>query len=333
MDMIFGWLAVLTGAMMQGSFAAPQKSIRDWPWEKIWLSYCIFGMVVCPWVVVALFVPHAGAVYADAGSPIVLRTALFGAGWGIGSVLFGLGLAALGVALGFAIMMSLIAALGSLVPMAILHPDQLASRSGLMLIAGLVIVIGGVALCARAGALKDPKASAVEKRNLARGIVICVFSGVASASMSFAVAFGKPIEDSARKLGANFANAPIAVFALAMSAGFLINLGYCVYLLRRNRTWGKGLPEHRAGNLARTFVMGFLWFVGFYCFGAGQSLLGKLGPEFGWPVFMTLMVLVANAWGLATGEWKNADKRAFRYLGAGIALMVVALAVIAMGNR
>jgi len=43
---------------------------------------------------------------------------------------------------------------------------------------------------------------------------------------------------------------------------------------------------------------------------------------------MTTMVLVANLWGLLTGEWKNADKRAFRYLGAGLALMVTALVVM-----
>ena len=32
------------------------------------------------------------------------------------------------------------------------------------------------------------------------------------------------------------------------------------------------------------------------------------------------MVVVANVWGLLTGEWKNADRRAFHYLGAGIVL-------------
>jgi len=43
---------------------------------------------------------------------------------------------------------------------------------------------------------------------------------------------------------------------------------------------------------------------------------------------MTVMVLVANFWGLATGEWKQAPGRARRYLAAGIVVLVAALIVI-----
>ena len=47
---------------------------------------------------------------------------------------------------------------------------------------------------------------------------------------------------------------------------------------------------------------------------------------------MTIMVVVANVWGLLTGEWKNADRRAFHYLGAGIALIITASVVIALAG-
>jgi hypothetical protein len=39
----FGFLAVVAAAVMQGSFALPQKFIRGWPWEKNWLLYSIFA--------------------------------------------------------------------------------------------------------------------------------------------------------------------------------------------------------------------------------------------------------------------------------------------------
>ncbi|MGE5644709.1 MAG: L-rhamnose/proton symporter RhaT [Acidobacteriota bacterium] len=327
-----GFLAVVAGAVMQGSFALPQKFVRGWPWEKNWLFYSIAGMIVFPWLLVALFVPHAATAYADAGAGVVALAALFGMGWGIGSVLFGLGLDAVGVALGFAIIMSMIAALGALVPLAVLHPDELMSRKGLLIIAGLVVVIAGVALCARAGALKDAAAPAASRKNLARGIAICVASGAASPMMNFAVEFGKPIETAAAAQGANAANAPMAIFAVAMSAGFLINAGYCLYLLRRNRTWNKGLPQDRSRNLLYTLAMGFLWLIGFYLYGAGKTQIGELGASICWPIFMTIMVVVANVWGLVTGEWKNADRRAFRYLGAGIAAMIFASVIIAQAG-
>jgi L-rhamnose-H+ transport protein len=324
-----GLLTILAAALMQGSFAIPQKFLRGWPWEKNWLFYSIVGMVVLPWLIVAFVVPHPFDAFAQAGVGAVALAALFGAGWGVGSVLFGLGLDALGVALGFAIIMSMIAALGALVPLAVLHPADLMSQKGLLIIIGLAVVIAGVALCARAGALKEAATPAAGKRNLARGIAICVASGAASPMMNFAVEFGKPIEKAAAAGGANAANAPMAIFAVAMSAGFLVNAGYCIYLLRRNRTWNKGLPQDRARNFLYTVAMGVLWLFGFYLYGVGKTEVGELGGTIGWPIFMTMMVVVANIWGILTGEWKNADRRAFHYLGAGIAVIIAASLIIA----
>ncbi len=332
MNIWAGLLAVVAAAMMQGSFGVPQKFVRNWPWEKSWLFYCFAGVLLFPWAVVALTVPHTLDVYAQAGAGVVGLTAVFGACWGIGSVLFGLGLDALGVALGFSIMMSMIAALGSLIPMAVLHPADLFSGKGALLILGLVLAIVGVVLCARAGALKAGAASTAGKRHLARGILICVLSGAASPGMAFAFNFAGPIERAAKSFGASEINAPMASFVVAVTAGFFVNAGYCVYLLRKNQTWGKGLPEDRGRNLLFTFAMGFLWFMGFYLYGVGKSQMGQMGAAIAWPILMVLQVLVANVWGLVTGEWKNADRRAFRYLGAGLAIIIASVVVIARAS-
>jgi len=87
--------------------------------------------------VVALVIPQPGQVYANAGSGVLLETALFGAGWGVGNVLFGLGVASVGMGAGVSAIIHLAdAALGSLVPLAIQNPDQLTSLKGLLLMAG-----------------------------------------------------------------------------------------------------------------------------------------------------------------------------------------------------
>lgn len=327
-----GLLAVIAGGAMQGSFAVPQKYVRGWPWEKNWLFYSIAGMIVFPWLLVALVVPHAAQVYSNVDGGVLAKTALFGVGWGLGSVLFGLGMARVGIALAFAIVISLTAAVGSLVPMAVLYPDDFASWRGGLLVLGLVVVIAGVVFCARAGALKESGASA-SRRQFARGLLICIASGITSPMLNFGFAFGNDIGKQAVRLGASPVNAPIAIFALAISAGFLVNAGYCIYLLARNGTWGQGLAADRLSNLAYSFGMGFLWLVGFYLYGLGAAALGRLGSMVGWPIFMTLMVVIANLWGLATGEWKNTPRLAFQRLWIGIALMVAALAIIAPANR
>jgi hypothetical protein len=45
------------------------------------------------------------------------------------------------------------------------------------------------------------------------------------------------------------------------------------------------------------------------------------------------MVLVANFWGILTGEWRAAGRSAVRFLAAGIAVMIVALVVISLSSR
>ena len=70
-----------------------------------------------------------------------------------------------------------------------------------------------------------------------------------------------------------------------------------------------------------------------FFYGIGQTRIGQYGPVLGWPLFMTVIVLVANLWGILTGEWRGAGRRTFRYLAAGNALMIVALVVIARGGQ
>jgi len=325
-----GLLVVALGAAMQGSFALPQKFIRGWAWEKMWLVYSITAMIALPWLLIMTAIPEAWWAYPGVPGGVIARTALFGAGWGVGSVLFGLGIARVGMALAFAIIISLTAAVGSIVPLAVLHPEQLATRRGLLLFAGLAVVVIGVGLCSRAGAMKEAAAGrpATARGGFGRGLAICIASGIASPMMNFSFAFGGPIAEETRRLGSGPAAANFAVFAIAVSAGFVINAGYCLYLLARNRSWSSGEAGRGLSNTLLAIAMGALWLFGFYFYGSGAAWLGSYGPIVGWPVFMTVMVLVANFWGLATGEWKQAPPQARRLLKLGIAVLIAALIVI-----
>ena len=323
-----GLLLIFAGGAMQGSFTIPQKFLRGWPWEIGWLLYSVAGMVVFPWLLVARVIPQPLTVYGNVGAAPLALAALFGAGWGVGSVLFGLGVARVGTALGFAVIISMTAAVGALVPLAALHPEQVATARGALLGLGLCIVIGGVALCARAGKLKEAAAGGPKSGDLARGLAICIASGITSPMMNFSLAFGSPISEQAARMGANPANASIAILAVAISSGFLINAGYCVYLLVRNKSW----RAPTMGGTILTVLMGFLWMFGMFFYGLGATRVGTLGSVLGWPLFMTVMVLTANCWGILTGEWRGAGTRALRYLAMGNTAMIVALVVIAFGT-
>ena len=132
-----GWGAlVVLGGFLNGSFALPMKRLSAWRWENTWLLYSVCGMVAVPWIFAVGTVPHCGEVYSQTSWPTLVQVALFGFGWGIGSTLFGLGISRVGMALGFAIILGITASLGSLLPLAVLHPDQLWTRQGYALMGG-----------------------------------------------------------------------------------------------------------------------------------------------------------------------------------------------------
>lgn len=329
----WGLLLILAGGAMQGSFTIPQKHIQGWPWAMGWLFYSIVAMLVCPWLIVMATIPSAAAVYSSAGFAPLALAGLFGAGWGVGSVLFGLGVARVGTALAFGIIISLTAAVGSVVPLVLLHPDQLIAKRGLLLLLGLALVILGVVWCAKAGALREAVHAGSDRaraprEDFRRGLAICVASGISSPMINLSLAFGDPISSQAIRCGANPANASIAVLAVAVTAGFLINAGYCLYLLGRNGLGKRVSAVQCLCNFLFCGAMGFLWMFGLYFYGLGATRLGAYGSALGWPVFTITMVLTANFLGILTGEWQTAGRNAVRYLSAGIGAMVAAMIVI-----
>lgn len=342
-----GLALVVVGGVMGGSFTVPLKYVRGWAWEKTWLFYSIVGMVIVPWLIVAWAVPDPASVFAGVETRDLVTTALFGAGWGIGSVLFGLGVARVGTAMAFAIVVSMTATLGSLIPLAVLQPSELRSARTLWLLLGLAIVLLGLTLCARAGFLKEAaqKREPTEKAgggagSAARstsgflgGLLICLVSGITSPMFNFSVAFGGNIQREAEHRGAEAAVASVAVIAVTVSAGFLTNALYCVYLLRRNRSLRSATRSPILSNTALVILMGLLWMLGMFFYGVGASRMGDRGPVLGWPLFMTLMVLMGNFWGTVTGEWKGSGRRAYFLLQLGNAAMVAAFIVISAGSR
>jgi L-rhamnose-H+ transport protein len=78
--------------------------------------------------------------------------------------------------------------------------------------------------------------------------------------------------------------------------------------------------------------MGLLWYGGTVAYGMGAASLGKLGGIVGWPVFMTLDILVGIFWGAVSGEWKKASRPAVAYCWAGVGVLVLAIVLISIGN-
>jgi L-rhamnose-H+ transport protein len=333
-NLVWGLLVVVVAGLLQGSFAAPMKVMSKWRWENSWFIFALSGLIAFPWIINFATVPNVIEVYKGASSSSLLRVSAFGLFWGVGAALFGLGISRVGMALGFALILGITSSFGSLIPLAILHPDQLLAKRGLSLIAGTAIMVLGLVFLGLAGRARERDLATPDgaRSGFAMGLVICFFAGIFSAMLNFSFVFGDELRLRALQSGASNAMAANSIWTLTVSGGFVANFLYCVYLLNKNRTWS----AFREGNpwtyWPLGISMGVLWFGGVVLYGMGAASLGTLGGIVGWPVFMTIDIIAALFWGVVYGEWKGASRRALLYNWAGVLVLVIAIAVISAGN-
>ena len=331
--MIIALTLILLAGGMNGSFATPMKRVRGWEWENTWLTWSFLGMIVFPVAVAALTIPHLRAVYSAAGQESLWRTAFYGAIWGASAVLFGLGITRVGLALGFGIILGTGASLGTIVPFLRLHREQLWMASGLLTLAGVGVILAGVAACVRAGLLRE--AARTQQRSqgsFTAGLAICILSGIGSIFMSLALNEATAIFGAAEALGAPSARSLNAVWPVLLGGGFVVNASYCAIRLVRRHSIAR-FADATTANLGLVLAMAVLWSGSNFVYSTGAHGMGPLGLVLGWPVFMAAIVLTSNVWGVLTGEWRGAGSRAAAWAVTGSLLLIAGISVIASAGN
>jgi L-rhamnose-H+ transport protein len=326
-----GVVLTLLAGVCQGSFMAPTKAMRGWAWENYWLIFAITAYLVSPWVLALSTIPGLFHVYAGTSGGTLAILTVFGIAWGGGALMFGLGVEVLGLALGFAVILGTTAVFGTVVPLLTATTSHFSRQQAVLTTLSLVLMLVGVAVCSYAGKWKESKQGV--QRLYRRGVVICVASGLLSACGNLGFVFGRPITARAEMLGVPAQLAPNAVWTLLTLPLFVCNAGYSLYLARRNATAHLFRGPDAPRCLALGILMGVLWMAGFGLYGMGARRLGDLGPSLGWAMLMSTIVLVANGFGIATGEWKNAPAASKRQLAAGVALLVCAVTGLGFANQ
>ena len=328
-----GIATLIVAGAMNASFTMPMKYARKWAWENTWLAWTVFALVVLPLAVALMTIPNLSMVYRSVPRDIVVEVLGFGAGWGVAQVLFGLAVEMIGITLAFSIVLGTSAAVGSLIPMVSLHRERLNSGAGYAVIGAIAFVLLGVMLCAAAGRLRDrPSAqSNSSKKATSRGLPLAILCGFGASLMNFGIAFGTPLADAARSLGASGLNAINAVWLPLLVAGAVPNVLYCAWLMKRNRS----ASRYRVGrsHWALAAIMAILWFGSTLLYGLAAGQLGTWGPILGWPLFMSLIVITATMLGMFAGEWKDSGPLPIRVQWTGVTVLVLAIFILAGSSR
>jgi hypothetical protein len=122
------------------------------------------------------------------------------------------------------------------------------------------------------------------------------------------------------------------VWVVQFTAGFAVNFAYCSILMLRRHNAAVLLGKSTIYNLGLVTTMALMWIGSFYLYGMGAARTGRWGAILGWPLFISLAIVVGNLWGLGRGEWSSTPRQARRQLNRGLAAVLVAVVLFAFGS-
>ncbi|WP_181306087.1 L-rhamnose/proton symporter RhaT [Rufibacter sp. XAAS-G3-1] len=348
MQAILGVIFHFIGGFASGSFYIPFKKVKDWAWETYWLVGGIFSWLIAPLVGAYLTVPAFMDIIGAAESDTVFWTYLMGLLWGIGGLTFGLGMRYLGVSLGQTFILGFSSAFGSLVPP--IYRDivgsndgetfsgMIASTGGQVVLLGILICLVGIAISGKAGMMKEgdmtteEKAVGVKEFDIRKGFTVGAISGILSACFNYGIEAGKPMALEAVQNGGNPLFQNNVTFVVILWGGLTTNFIWCMILNARNKTFGdyakKSAPLLR--NYLFSALAGVTWYMQFFFYGMGESKLGNGASS--WILHMAFIILISNVWGMALGEWKGVQRKTFRTILMGVAVIMLSIVVVGIGN-
>ncbi len=333
-----GMMIVFVAGLFNGSFTLPMKYSRAWSWENIWSVYAVVALLALPWLLAFGLVPNVSQVYRSLGWHAFLYPALFGFLWGVAQMTFGLSINAIGMAVSFAIVSGLVCLTGSLVPILAFNPADLFHAAGLVMLAGMPVLLGGLILYGKAGTLRSKDQSATEPAasrtgmSFKVGLALAIFTGVLGSAWNLGFVFSGETLRRAMQLGATPATATYAAWAIILSGGLLPNLLYPVYLMCRRGTWRSFRQGNWLKELGLGVAMAVVWLSAILTYGVGTTYVGKFGTSLGFTLYIAATILASSSWGAATGEWKGTSARTRRLLVAGLATVLASVLILNLGG-
>ncbi len=344
MEMILGIILVMVAGMLTGTFMWPMKVIRRLCFEHYWFIGMFCGLLLLPWLVVAIFVPNVGQVIADIGYKPLLTANILSAGWGIANVLFGICIIRIGAALAGGLLTSLGVSAGVLIPMFFKgsglfgQAPSILSKPGIIVLIGVGIILAGVVFIAIAGFGREkalvkasPGAKSVKSGTFLSGLIMAIIAGILSSCISLSFVYSQgPVIAAVKSQGAGELVANVSVWAMGLLGGVLVNLLYPLWLMIKNHS-GKALFTFSKETVFAA-VIGVQLLCGAIMLGRGMVLLGALGASVGFGIQQSLQIMGNQAVGFISGEWRGVHGRPRNILFTAIGIFIVAVIILAFAN-
>ena len=324
-------LAVLSGILF-GICFTPMRYMKAFAWENTWFAWNFCACLLMTPLIAWLTIPSAWEVFREIGlqrNLIMLGVGLLS---GSSGILFGLGLARVGTTLVNSLCNGISLIAGSFIPLIIQHHEALTGRIGVSLLAGFVLSVMGVVVCARAGSLREEPSAYMghhshdrraHRRIAIEGIVLSIAAGLLMPLVNLGLAFGDGLMQVARDYGASEAFVSFAVYVPFFAATFVSTALYCGFRWTRNQSHRQFREPHSLRFLTIAALIAALWMGGNTLYGWALPWMQTYGPVLAWPICLASCSIAAALVECVYGDWKG---KALLTLAAGLGILTASIA-------
>ena len=335
MNPLTGILLIAIGSFASAIYYWPLKKLTNWSWETSWLVQGIFAWIIGPWIVAMITVPHLFEIIGQSPAHSIYTPILFGLGWGIGGLTWGLSIRFLGIGLGNSLPLGLTLALSTLIPP---FMDGTAStlfiqRQGIITIIGVAIALAGIAICGWAASIKsnEMKASSDVKDdgfNIKKGFAVALVAGIMSACFAFGEKSGQAMVDIAKQFNPDSIWVYNPVYAVILIGGFVANMVYCLFMIFKHKSFSDFKKPNTSIYFGLAALAGLLWFSQFVFKGMGTNKMSADMSYITWCLLFSLVIVFSNLIGLVIGEWKGVSKKTLITLTLGLLVLIGSVLII-----
>lgn len=330
--MAIGILLAMLSGILFGICFTPMRYMKAFAWENSWFAWNFCACLVLTPLIAWLTIPSAFEVFQEIGlqrNLIMLGVGLLS---GSSGILFGLGLARVGTTLVNSLCNGISLIVGSFIPLIIQHREALEGRIGAALIAGFVLSVTGVVVCARAGSLRERPSAYMGKhsddihthRRIAiEGIILSIAAGLLMPLVNLGLAFGDGLMQVARSHGGSEAFMSFAVFVPFFAGTFVSTALYCGLLWTKNQSHMQFWEPRGPHCAAFALLIAALWMGGNTLYGWALPWMQSYGPILAWPICLASCNIAAALVECVYGDWQG---NALHNLAIGLGILTASIA-------
>jgi len=329
------------GGVSAASCYMPFEKVKSWSWELFWIVQALFAWLIMPLLIGYFTVPDLFEVLTSAPSGVFWSALVLGATYGFGGLSFGYAIRNIGYSLTYTISIGISAVLGTIIPLVIKGQliEQFTKTGGGIVLLGMLVSITGVALCGRAGFMKEQslqKSENAKKFNMKKGLLLTLIAGSLSAIWGVSLEVGQPISDIAAEHGAGHfeGNAKLIVSSLGC---LLTNLIWFGVITIKNGSIKQLFSAKETGtkryvnNFTLSALAGSLWYLQFFFYGLGHVRMGSF--QFAsWVLHMSMLIFFSYIIGVLMKEWKGVNQKTYVTLIVALMVLVISFIIMTYGS-